>query len=337
MPSLFTPDLFTCADLCASVNRIPYVPSLLRNVFESDSSRTVNIAIDVEESHLTLVPDSKRGIPGQAPARKNDRKTKVIAATHLIATDTIHPEDVQDVRAFGSTELETIAQRIAKKQANLRRNIEATLEYHRVGAVKGEVLDANGTTVLHDIYNTFGIIKPNDISLTWPSSASGAKNTVLAAIQGVVEDIEDAMGGVPFDGVMAICGSDFWTHLVGNPFVREAYNLWAANRPAFGQAHDWTAGMFSYGGVYFARYSRSVGGNTLVNTKKAHFFPVGPGIFKHVYAPADYMETVNTDGMEFYSRMDAIPKDRGYELEVQSNPLTICLYPDALRCIAADE
>lgn len=337
MPGLFTPDLFTCADLCAAVNKIHYVPSLLRPVFESESSRTVNIAIDVQESRLKLVADSKRGVAGPNPASPIERKAKVIAAAHLMATDTIYPEDVQDIRAFGSTELETVAQRIAKKQTNLRRSLEATLEYHRVGAVKGEVLDADGSTVLHDIYDTFGINKPNDISLTWPTAATGAKNTVLAAIQGVVEAIEDAMGGVAYDGVMAICGSDFWTHLVSNPFVREAYNLWAANRPAFGPAHDWTSGLFTYGGVAFARYSRTVGGNTLVNTKKAHFFPVGPGIFKHVFAPADWMETVNTDGLEFYSRLDELPRNRGYELEVQSNPLTICMYPEALRCIAADE
>ena len=71
----------------------------------------------------------------------------------------MHPEDVQDVRAFNSTEPETIANRLARKQANLRRDIEATLEYHRVGAVKGQVLDADGSTVLFDSFAAFGKTK----------------------------------------------------------------------------------------------------------------------------------------------------------------------------------
>ena len=28
--------------------------------------------------------------------------------------------------------------------------------------------------------------------------------------------------------------------------------------------------------------------------------------------------------------MDAKPRSRGYDLEVQSNPLTLCIYPEAL-------
>ena len=54
------------------------------------------------------------------------------------------------------------------------------------------------------------------------------------------------------------------------------------------------------------------------------------GIFKQYHAPADWMETVNTIGLEYYARMDEKPKGRGFDLEVQSNPLTLCTYPEAL-------
>ena len=42
------------------------------------------------------------------------------------------------------------------------------------------------------------------------------------------------------------------------------------------------------------------------------------------------METVNTIGLEYYARMDEKPKGRGFDLEVQSNPLTLCTFPEAL-------
>ena len=43
-----------------------------------------------------------------------------------------------------------------------------------------------------------------------------------------------------------------------------------------------------------------------------------------------HMGYVNTIGLEYYARMDEKPKGRGFDLEVQSNPLTLCTYPEAL-------
>ena len=73
-----------------------------------------------------------------------------------------------------------------------------------------------------------------------------------------------------------------------------------------------------------------VGGKTMVDAKKGHVDPVGPGIFKQYHAPADWMETVNTMGLEYYARMDLKEKGRGIDIEVQSNPLTLCTFPEAL-------
>ena len=42
------------------------------------------------------------------------------------------------------------------------------------------------------------------------------------------------------------------------------------------------------------------------------------------------METVNTMGLEYYARMDLKEKGRGIDIEVQSNPLTLCTFPEAL-------
>ena len=73
-----------------------------------------------------------------------------------------------------------------------------------------------------------------------------------------------------------------------------------------------------------------MGGRKLVDDDKAHLFPTGPGIWKMFYAPADWMETANTLGRDYYARMDVKERGRGYDIEVQSNPLTLCMYPEAL-------
>ena len=71
-------------------------------------------------------------------------------------------------------------------------------------------------------------------------------------------------------------------------------------------------------------------GRRMVEPTKAHFYPVGLDIFMQYNAPANWIETANTYGNEFYARMDVKPKGRGYDLEVQSNPLALCAYPEAL-------
>ena len=53
------------------------------------------------------------------------------------------------------------------------------------------------------------------------------------------------------------------------------------------------------------------------------------GLFITRFAPADYLDTVNTLGLPYYA--DSQPKGRkGVKLEVQSNPLHLCLVPGAI-------
>ena len=328
MPNLFTPDLFTCAELSAAVNRLPWIPSLLGPVFQTQSIRTTSAVIDLDEVGIKLVPDTRRGLAGGQGSQGGPRKTVVIPSAHLARYDTVHPEDVQDVRAFNSTEPETIANRLAQKQANMRRDIEATLEWHRVGAVKGQVLDADGSTILFDSFAAFGKSKKTK-SVTFPIADSGA-DAVLRACMDIVDTVDTAMGGNAYTGIMAICGANFFKWLTTNPVTKKAYDLWYANHAAQFNHEPFLAGMFDYGGIRWCKYSKAVGGNTLVATNKAHVFPTGAGIFKTLFAPADYVETVNTDGQAFYSRMETKKFGKGYELEVQCNPISLCMFPEAL-------
>ncbi len=331
MPSL-TLDGFSCEDLTAAVNKIPPMPTLLGQFFETQSASTTTVAVDVENSHLKLIPDTRRGTAGTIPVQ-DTRSVKHIPTLHLQQIDSITPEDVQNVRAFGSTEPETVAARITRKQLAMRRNIEATLEYHRLGAIKGKILDADGSTELLDIFNTFGVSAPSDITITFPTSIAAKSNPVLSGIMKAADVVDTAMGGSPYTGIHAICGATFWDMLIGNPYTTEAYINFTARQDALG-GNNFLAG-FTYGGVTFHRYSQAIAGQTTVAATECHVFPVGPGVFSTVYAPADYMETVNTDGMPFYSKIEERPFGKGYDLEVQSNPICICTFPESLVKLVA--
>lgn len=321
--------MFSSTDLSLAVDRKPYLPTMLKNYFSVGHSSTVTVRVDSRTGRLTLVPDTPRGLPGK-PSQRDPRKGVVIEAAHLIEPGRIVAEDLQDRLSFGSDSLETVAEAVADKLATIRTNIEATLEYHRLGAIKGVVLDADGSSELYDMYELFDIEKPAE--LTWvPPTAAEGKNTVLEAFQKAVRGIQLSMGGTPITGVAAVVGDEFWQELTTNPFVDKAYTLWASQHSESFGTNNFLGRPFVYGGVAWHLYTGSVSGNTMVDNDAAHLFPLGRDIHRQIFAPADYISTVNTKGLDFYAHWWAPDDDRSVEMEVQSNPVTLSMFPEALR------
>jgi hypothetical protein len=91
-----------------------------------------------------------------------------------------------------------------------------------------------------------------------------------------------------------------------------------------------------YGGVAWVNYSGTVPDSSgsaqpLIDSNSAYIFPMGTDVFKTWYAPADYMETVNTEGMPFYAKQQPTKYDKGIDIECQTNPLPICLKPAVIQ------
>ena len=65
---------------------------------------------------------------------------------------------------------------------------------------------------------------------------------------------------------------------------------------------------------------------------EALLIPTGvDGMFQTRFAPADYNETVNTMGLPYYVKSDPKKYDKGFDFEAQSNPITWCSRPTAVR------
>lgn len=325
---LTSPDLYTPVELTEAVNKLPLMPLRLRPLFTQRSVKTTSIALDIQQGRLALVSNQdRRDPPQEMHGRGGTRTTRVLQAAHLPLSDTVSPDDLQDVRGFGSTEPITREYVINSKMTDLKNSLSMTTEFHRLGAAQGVIYDADGKTVLHDLFQVFGV-KQKKINLVFPSNATKF-NPVKKAILDAKRHAEDKLGGTPAMRFEALVGSDFYDMLTSHELVRGAYDLWAANQDSFGR-DDYRRRGFTYGNVTWIEASEVVGGRRLVEPDKAHFYPVGLDIFIQYNAPVNWTETVNTYGNEFYARMDTRPKGRGYDLEVQSNPLTICTYPEAL-------
>lgn len=329
MPMQNYPTVFDCTEMTAAVNKLPALPVYFSRLFEVKGVKTTTVSLDIKKGRIVLISDSERNTaPESLAGRGAKREWKHLSCAHLAMSDTLAPEDVQDVRAFGTTEPISVAEVYNDKMQQLKNNLTATMEFHRLGAIKGVVLDANGTTVLHDIFQTFGATKKT-LDIAFPKTAADDANPILTSILKAKRHVEAAMGGTPFGHIECIIGSDAYDMLTSHVLVRKYFEDWLVRRQDFGD-NDYRKRGFTYGGLTFVERSEVVGGRTMVEAKKGHVYPVGPGIFKQYHAPADWIEAVNTVGLEYYSRMDEKPKGRGYDIEVQTNPLTLCTYPEAL-------
>ena len=329
MSMLNSADTYTASEMTDAVTKLPLAPLRYSNMFEEKGVSTTTVALEIKQGKITLVSDQPRGSePEYLAGRGEKRSTKLLSCTHLPQTDVVAPEDLQDKRAFGSTALVGPVTVINDKLQALKRNVEMTREFHRLGAIKGIVYDADGETVLHNIFNTFGVTQKKE-TITFPATAPENSNPIMSAILGTKRKAEAAMGGNPVNRFEAVIGSNFYDMLTGHILVRKYFEDWLARSKDFGD-NDYRKLGFTYAGITFYEASEVVGGRKLVDDSKGHVYPVGPGIYKTYNAPADWMETVNTVGLPFYARMDPRQRGRGFDLEVQANPLTLCLFPEAL-------
>lgn len=329
MPMLNLADMFTAEELTAAVDKLPLVPRRLAPLFGARGVRTTSVGLDMINGAIVMVENQDRSAPPQRLAGRGKKRSKIsLACAHLPQSDIIHPDEVQDLRAFGSDQPETVESVVNDRMTRLKNNVDATLEYHRMGAVKGVILDADGTTVLHDLYDVFEVDK-KEISFVVPANAPERNNPILNLILQGKRHAEDKMGATPIARFEAMVGSDFYDYLTGHKLVRGAYEMWQANQQNWGQ-NDYRSRGFTYGGVTWFEYSVKLGGNPMVAADEAHMYPVASGMFQTYHAPANWGSTTNTIGREFYAQIEQIPMDRGWEIEVQSNPLCVCTYPEAL-------
>lgn len=329
MLDIFKGDAFSLIRMTDAVNKAPFKPGRIGSMglFQEEGIDVLYASIEEKEGILYLVPAKERGAdPTQN--KKEGRKLRMLPAVHLPVGDKLMADEVQGIRAFGSeNQLETINGKVTGKLNTMAQSIEATLEFQRVGAVKGVVYDADGSTVIHNLFTEFDITPYDVVDFDLDSNTEDT-GSIRTACQGIQRNIEDALGAAPYSYVHSFVGSTFMDKLVAHPETKKAYDRWQE-----GQAlrESWARRTFQFAGIMFEEYRGKVGSVDFFSATEARFFPVGaPGVFRQLYAPANYIETVNTIGRPMYAKVTPDPKGRFVDIDVQSNPITYCTRPKVL-------
>lgn len=331
---VFKQDAFNSTTLTAVVDKLGYTPGFLGSIgglFVPVPVRTTAVFIEERANAPALIQTTPRGAP---PKQRGGEKSKVRAfeTVRLAEASRITASELQGIRAFGSeTELKQLQTEIARRQGLIRNDFELTKEYHRLAAIQGKALDADGT-VIYDWATEFGQAIPAEIDfdLDNASPVTGAvrkkcntvKRSILASLKG--------LGGNGI-GIGAVVGDAFWDDLTSHPEVEKTFinTQQAADlRNGFGTA--WST--FRYGDITWVNYRGSDDSAVGVGTDKAKFFPIGAGIFPVAQSPGESFEFVNTPGQDIYSGI-VTDKDRNAwaDVELFSYPLYVCTMPSALH------
>lgn len=320
MIDIFNNSAFSLNSLTLAINKLPYVPGRIASLglFEEQGVSTLSVSIESDGNILQLVDVAPRNAPGKV-VLNSKREVRSFAIPHLPERATILADEVQGVREFGTeNRLRAIETVRNTRLAAMRTNLDYTLESHRLAAVKGQYIDSNG--VARSLFTEFGVTQ-QQVDFDLDTTTTEVRLKCLD----VLEKTETALDGLSFTGVRVLCGSSFWRKLLVHKSVKETYLNQSQAAALRGDARE----QFEMGGLVFERYR---GTSTVkIADDKAYAVPLGVnGLFITRFAPANYVETVNTLGLPLYAKAEPMPMNKGLTLEAQSNPLNLCSRPAAV-------
>jgi hypothetical protein len=331
MPTLdvFKSDAFSLRSLIAAVNQAPYKPGRIGSLglFRERGMPTVTAQVELVNGRLQLIPTSPRGAPATTFGQ-NKRTLVPMNAVHLATEEAIYADQVQGVRAFGSeSEAQSVQPLVDQTLADQRASHEVTLERLRAKAIQGIITDSDGSTTLLDLFTAFGVSQQT-AELT-PNSSTDDGDALRGEVVAAQRLSEAELGAAPITGYRAFCGVSFFDTVRADLGVVQTLRY--ADPAALLQQE---AGMrrFTFAGVAWEEYRGSTGGTAFFPTDEAYLVPESPGLFETYFAPADYIETVNTIGLPVYAKIGFDPEglNRFVKVHVQSNPLVLCTRPRAV-------
>lgn len=330
MPALdvFKGSAFSVQEMTKAINIIPTQYGLINQLglFKERGVSTTSVAVERKNGTLNILSATERGGPGTQNV-SGKREMIQLAIPNFTHNDQILADSVQNVRKFDTeSDLESVQDVVNDKLAEMKAKHEITLEYMRCGALQGLVKDGDGT-VLCDLFASFGVTQKS-----FDFKTSAATTAIPTVLRNVKRYLEQNLKGEVMSNVLCLCSGNFFEALVNHDSLKDAYNAYQGRTPY----RDDMRQDFVFNGIRFVEYeafaSNSKGQSLrLIPDNQAIFIPQGTiNTFETVFAPADYIETVNTKGVAYYAKQQILDFERGIAVQTQSNPLTICKRPDLL-------
>jgi hypothetical protein len=335
MLDVFKADGYSLTSLTDTINKLPHKPMRLSEMglFEEQGIDTLSVDIEEVSGSLSLVPTVARNAPASVVV-DDKRVLRNLAVPHLPQQGAVMADEVQGIRAFGSeTERDAIDAKVNRELQRMKDKLDVTIEWMKIGALKGLILqiDKSGNvTTLYDLFTQLNVTQQ-----THDMELSTAGTDVVGQCRQIIRKIESALGAFTYQAIHGFAGSEFIDALLGHAKVAQYYLNWQDAR--FFREDDLRYGAVRIGNIVWEEYRGNVNGTNYIEADEAFVFPIGvPEMWKTYFAPANYVETVNTIGLPYYSKQKLMDFDKGVQFEAQSNPLPINKRPNAVIKVGLD-
>ena len=328
---IFNDDAFSMVSLTEAINLVPNTFGRIGDMglFNPEPVDTYSVAIEEENGVLSIIPAQLRGGPA-AKNKRAKRSLKQVGIPHFPIEDQILIAEIRGVRGLGRPlQLETLQTKVNRVLMNLRRKHDITLEWLRAGAIRGKIMDADGSTLL-DIFDLMGVTeKTVDFDL-------GDDTTDIVAKSAEVKDhIELNLLGDSMTGVHALCSRSWFNKFVKHPDVADHYNRWSGTSPR----REDLSKNFEHQGITYEVYVGSApdkDGNQrkFIADGDVRFIPLGTtDTFTQYNAPStmdDGSAGGGLMGQPFYASQEIMDHNKGVEIFTESDPLPFVRRPQVL-------
>jgi len=327
---------YTVRNVSDAIMKVPNEYSLLSSLglFPERGIRTTYVEVEAKEGYLNLIPTSQRG--GPAPEKKRStRSTRVLKTLFMQQNDTIRPSDLQNLPAFGQLGSEQFMEAfddvLAERFFELQRGYRQTHEYWRWGALRGDVLDADGT-VLYNCYTEMGESQQS-IDFAFGTTSS---DTVMAGTKAARRYMEKNLLGESLTKMLYLCSSEFFDKATTHPYFAKFYENNVQGRPnPF--LDDLGVTYFQHGTATFIEHNGEASylqadGTTqtrrFIPANEAIIVPLGTqSVFRSYFSPGEMMDAVNMPGQSMYASLKELDHGGGVEIHTESAPLFLVQKP----------
>lgn len=334
---------YTGLDLTQEVNRIPNTFGLVNELglapIEGKASRFVRI--DFRDGVIHVLSAEPLGGNGQLTP-DDDQSGVIMEIPHFPHFESIRVGDVDSVlQVFnGQVVPASLDREVQIKLNKIRRNHNITLEFIRLGMLKGLIKDGKGRT-LYDLFDVFGITKKT-IDFTLGTGGTDVREKCEEVNDHVMENLK----GETSSGVEALVSPSFFGKLIKHENV-EKFWLQAQNSAEHRQLNRERRGgnwgrVFEFGDILWREYkgslpvkaaNGSVSQVANVEAGKAHAYPSGTQEMMRTFeAPVHHIERTNQapENDTIYISTEPLKHGEGIEMKSQSNRLAVCKQPECL-------
>lgn len=322
---IFNDRIFSTATMLKSMSVMPKVPTYLESlgIYSTETSTTPTVGIEYSGGMLGIVKTYARGSGDGDVVVGPKRRMKYFNIPHLPQLFTLTTDDIGNIAAFDKAAQKVTLQTLqAERMEQVQANYAATREYHQMGALKGLILDSDGTPI-YNLFTEFGVIQEEfDFD---PLADEGDPEGLRAVLPLIQRYLVKQAGNTPVGQLVLLMGNTVFDQFVNSPAVLEATRR--QNGSAFHRESPFYT-EYSIYGVRIVNYQGYIGDNSFIGDEETIVIPQGVrGLFRTVKGPTDTLPQTLAD-IHISKHMQKF--ETGIEFRAQRNELNLVTRPSML-------